>query len=68
MEALLIINGLLAATTLYFIKHVHSEFKEMGRSVQTLKERFAELSTKVQEQIKSIKERLGFMVEKEDKK
>ncbi len=67
METLIIINSILAATTLYFIKNVHGEFKEMGRSVQTLKERLAEFSAKFQAQIQSLKERLGFEVEKEEK-
>lgn len=59
MEALLIVNSVLVAITLYFIKDVHGEFKEMRRSVQGLKERFIELSAKVNAQIKSIKERFG---------
>lgn len=68
METLLIINSLLVAVTLYFMKDVHGEFKDMGKSVQSLKERFAELSAKFQAQIQSIKERLGFVVEKEEEK
>lgn len=68
METLLIVNSILVATTLYFIKDVHGEFKEMGKSVQNLKERLAELSAKVQAEIQAIKERLGFEIEKEENK
>lgn len=59
MEALLIVNSLLVATTLYFIRDVHSDFKEMEKSVQSLKEKLAEFSGKFQAQIQSVKERLG---------
>ena len=65
METLLVINSLLMLTTLYFIKDVHKDFKEMGKSVQSLKEKLAELSAKFQAQIQAIKERLG--LEKEAK-
>lgn len=59
METLLIINSLLMLTTLYFIKDVHSDFKAMGKSVQTLKEKLAEFSATFQAQIEAIKVRLG---------
>jgi uncharacterized FlaG/YvyC family protein len=55
-------------TTLYFIKDVHGEFKAMGKTVQSMKEKIAEMSAKFQTQIQSIKERLGFEIEKEEKK
>ena len=66
MEALLIVNSVLVAITLYFIKDAHSEFKEMRRSVHGLKERFTELSAKVNAQIQSMKERFG-LVKTEEK-
>jgi len=61
MEALLIINSLLVAVCLYFIKDFHSDFKNVAKSVQGLKEKFAELSTKVHSHIKSVKKRFNRM-------
>ncbi|MBL4862190.1 MAG: hypothetical protein JKY09_04125 [Crocinitomicaceae bacterium] len=58
MEALLIINSLLVAICLYFIKDFHRDFKETAKTVQVLKERFAELSRKVGNHIKAVKKRL----------
>ncbi|WP_448925172.1 hypothetical protein [Fluviicola sp.] len=36
MEALLIINSILVAVCLYFVKDFHSDFKEMTRKVGRL--------------------------------
>lgn len=58
MEALLIINSLLMAICLYFIKDFHGDFKEVTRTVNGLKEKFTELSGKVNSHIKSVKKRL----------
>lgn len=58
MEALLIINSLLMAVCLYFIKDFHGDFKEVTKTVNGLKEKFAEMSIKVNDHIKSVKKRL----------
>jgi hypothetical protein len=58
MEALLIINSLLMAVCLYFIKDFHGDFKEVTRTVNSLKEKFSELSVKVNTHIKSVKKRM----------
>lgn len=38
MEALMIINSILVAITLYFIKDVHTDFKEVVKKVDKLEE------------------------------
>ena len=58
MEALLIINSILVAVCLYFIKDFHGDFKEVAKTVNGLKEKFSELSVKVNTHIKSVKRRL----------
>lgn len=58
MEALLIINSLLMAVCLYFIKDFHGDFKEVTRTVNALKEKFSEMSVKVNTHIKSVKKRM----------
>ncbi|MBI3133642.1 MAG: hypothetical protein HYZ14_03105 [Bacteroidetes bacterium] len=58
MEALLIINSLLMAVCLYFIKDFHGDFKEVTRTVNALKEKFSEMSLKVNTHIKSVKKRM----------
>lgn len=66
MEALLIINSLLVAVCLYFIKDFHSDFKETAKTVQSLKEKFTEQSSKVNCEIKSVKKRLTKLDKIED--
>ena len=39
MEALLVINSILAAISLYFIKDFHTEFKEVVKKVERLDEK-----------------------------
>lgn len=46
------------AICLYFIKDFHGDFKEVTRTVNGLKEKFTELSGKVNSHIKSVKKRL----------
>ena len=57
-EILLIINSLLVAICLYFIQDFHKDFKALNKTVQSLKEKFVELSTKFNIQIELLKERL----------
>ena len=58
IEILLIINSILVAICLYFIRDFHKDFKSMNGTVQTLREKFTELSTKFNIHIQIIKERL----------
>jgi len=39
MEALLVINSILAGVSLYFIKDFHTEFKEVAKKVERLDEK-----------------------------
>lgn len=48
MEALLIINSILVAICLYFIKDFHGDFKEVAKKVQGLKEKINEMDLKFQ--------------------
>lgn len=66
MEALLIINSLLVAICLYFIKDFHTDFKEVAKTVQGLKEKFGELSRKVNGHIRSVKKKLNSLDQVED--
>jgi len=66
MEALLIINSLLVAICLYFIKDFHKDFKEVAKTVQGLKEKFTELSRKVNSHIRTVKRRFNQLDEIED--
>jgi hypothetical protein len=59
LEILLIINSLLVAVCLYFIRDFHKDFKTMNGTVQSLKEKFTELSTKFNIHIEIIKARLN---------
>jgi len=68
MEALLIINSILVAICLYFIKDFHGDFKEVAKTVNVLKEKFSELSVKVNTHIKSVKKRLHRIDKIEDTK
>lgn len=68
MEALLIINSLLVAVCLYFIKDFHGDFKEVAKSVQGMKEKFAELSSKVNLHIKDVKKRFSKLEKEIDDK
>ncbi len=61
LEILLIINSLLVAVCLYFIQDFHKDFKKMTVTVQSLKEKFTELSTKFNIHIQAIWDRLNGM-------
>lgn len=59
MTTLLVVNSILVATCLYFIKDFHSDFKDVKRSLQGLKEKFGEHSSKVNTEIHSVEKRVG---------
>lgn len=59
MEALLIINSLLVAICLYFIKDFHKDFKEVAKTVQEMKEKTNKESGEVYTAIKSVKRRVS---------
>ena len=58
MEALLIINSILVAISLYFIKDFHSEFKDVTKKVEKLNHKLSLITLKLNEQIKTIKKKL----------
>ena len=58
MEALLIINSILVAVSLYFIKDFHKEFKEVTKKVEKLNHKLSLITMKLNEQIKTIKKKL----------
>lgn len=47
MEALLIINSVLVAVSMYFVKDFHSDFKALSKKFGKLSEKVAELSRKI---------------------
>ncbi|MCR9171925.1 MAG: hypothetical protein NXI10_05505 [bacterium] len=59
MEALLIINSLLVAICLYFIKDFHSDFKATAKTVRKLKEKFGEMTGKMSSGFKSVKDHMS---------
>lgn len=63
METLLIINGILAAITIYFLKEFHNNFKALVKSVSELKDKFLTHTVKVGEELKSNKKRLDQLEE-----
>ncbi len=58
MEALLIINSLLVAICLYFIKDFHGDFKETAKKVNKLGEKVQAISNRLNEHILSVKKKL----------
>lgn len=64
MEALLIINSLLVAICLYFIKDFHTDFKSTAKAVRKLKEKFGEMSTKMSSGFKSVKDHINGLEER----
>jgi hypothetical protein len=58
MEALLIINSLLVAVCLYFIKDFHGDFKETAKKVTKLGEKVQIISNKLNEHVHSFKKKL----------
>lgn len=58
MEALMIINSLLVAVCVYFIRDFHTDFKQTAKTVQSLKSEVNDLTTKVTRNNKSVAKRL----------
>lgn len=52
MEALMIVNSILVAITLYFIKDAHSDFKEVVKRVGKLEEKVKGLSAQLKPESK----------------
>jgi hypothetical protein len=50
METLAIVNSLLGAITLYFIKDVHGDFKDLVKRVYRLEQRTDEIDKKTQDE------------------
>lgn len=55
MEALLIINSILVAVCLYFIKDFHTDFKEVAKKVGRLETKVHDLAIKISSRLRSIK-------------
>jgi len=51
METLLVINSILVAICLYFIKDFHSDFKEVAKKVERLENKLHSLSSKIKARI-----------------
>ena len=57
MEAVMIVNSILAASTIYFIKDAHSDFKEVVKKVGRLEEKVKHLSAKLGREIPESEEK-----------
>ncbi len=57
MEPLLIINSILVAICLYFIKDFHGDFKETATKVTKLNEKVQTISAKLNRHVKSVKKK-----------
>lgn len=64
MEALLIINSLLVAICLYFIKDFHGDFKETAKKVSKLEEQLQAVSNKLSQHIGAVKRKLKELYKK----
>lgn len=64
MEALLIINSILVAICLYFIKDFHGDFKETAKKVSKLGDKVQRISSKLNEHVNSVKEKLKELKER----
>ena len=64
MEALLIINSILVAICLYFIKDFHGDFKETAKKVNKLEEQLQAVSNKLGEHIGAVKRKLKELYKK----
>jgi len=58
MEALLIINSILVAVSLYFIKDFHGDFKKIAGKVEKLSQRTHKISTRLNNHVKEFKEKV----------
>lgn len=47
METLLIVNSILVAVCVYFIKDFHTDFKDMSKKVTRLDEKVRNISNKI---------------------
>ena len=56
MDGLMILNSILAASTLYFFKEAHKDFKELVKRV-----------AKVEEKMKAISAKMGNEIAQEEK-
>lgn len=59
MEALLVINSILVAVCLYFIKDFHGDFKKVVSKVEKLSERTQKIATRLNGHIKEFKEKVS---------
>lgn len=55
MEALLIINSVLVAVCLYFIKDFHGDFKKVAKKVGKLNGKVNRISTELDDHVKSVR-------------
>lgn len=67
MEALLIINSILAAVCFYFLRDIHKDFKQLTQTVEDLKSAFTAFTIKVKTRLKSNSKRLGKIEQKEER-
>lgn len=58
MEALLIINSILVAVCLYFIKDFHGDFKEVAKKVGKLQQKLSRMSLKLNDHVNMVKKKL----------
>ncbi len=58
MEALLIINSILVAVCLYFIKDFHGDFKEVAKKVGKLQDKVNRISLKLNDHVNTVKKKL----------
>lgn len=59
MEALLVINSILVAICLYFIKDFHGDFKKVVGKVEKLSDRVQKISSRLNGHIKEFKEKIS---------
>lgn len=58
MEALLIINSLLVAICLYFIKDFHGDFKTVAKKVGKLDEKVNKITEELKGHVSAVKKKL----------
>ncbi len=58
MEIVLIINGVLASFTMYFVKDFHQDFKKLSKTVNELKASFLEHTLTIREKVRNNSKRL----------
>lgn len=55
METLLIINSILVAVCLYFVKDFHTDFKDVAKKVGRLENKVHSLGTKINTRLRSFR-------------